>query len=331
MGSKPRQHWLPRTYLRPFCDGTRDTLFMLDLFKSPQWIEVGVNDVGNTRGYHARKDVDEKLDTTLLNGYPAVIAKIAGLRADAPLGTVLDRTEIEGLLALLDVHLLRNPLSSYRGLFHLVRMYLVENPETPLPDDLMVGFPRLYEALMALRQECDDGGPLGEADREHVALAWVHEKMEEDGVAHRLMSMPSEFDDVLLAQLTGPRIRSFSKHTVLYSATEIFTTDNPFVLSGSETGEAIQLAALTPHHLLVCSDGPLALGLHALDLLAGLPYYSFSTAILAARPIDLDLLWFPPLPAAVDTERTTLGEPPGTRIQLRLPNVPVRTKKTSPQ
>ena len=253
MSSKSRQHWLPRAYLRQFRAGPAETIFMLDLFASPVWREVGLNDICNTRGYHATAATDQRLDSELLKRYATIISKVTGLRQHAALDSVLEAAEIADLQRFFDVHLFRSPLSSYRMLFHTVREHLVEDPSGMLPEDIRVGFPRLYNAIEALRAACDEDDGLDSTGREDVALAWVHQKMEEDGSAHNLMRMPEEFDEMLIKQLGSPPIRTFRYQSVLYSDAELFTTDNPFVLSGSADGEAMQLACLLR---IICSRFP---------------------------------------------------------------------------
>lgn len=299
---------------------------MLDLSVSPVWREVGFYDVCNTRGYHFSGAVDRRLDTELLNGYSATINKVASLDHHSPLGAVLDPAEISSLLHFADVHLMRNPLSSYRMAFHVVREYLVENPDAALPDDMYTDFPRLPGEIEALRAACREFGDPDVVQREDLVLEWVREKMEEDGPAHTFMRMPEEFDDMLLAQLEGPLIRAFRCQSVLYSEPDLFTTDNPFVLSGSADGEAILLAALTPHHLLVCSEEPLENDVEPLALLMPVPYLSFSTKILASAPMDLRLLWGARLPLAVDPERTLPKAELGQRVQMEWRNIPVMRK-----
>lgn len=199
-------------------------------------------------------------------------------------------------------------------------------PDAALPDDMCKDFPRLHGEIEAMRAACREFGDPDVVQREDLILEWVHEKMEEDGPAHTFMRMPEEFDDMLLAQLEGPLIRAFHCQSVLYSEPELFTTDNPFVLSGSADGEAILLAALTPHHLLVCSDEPFENEIEPLALLKPIPYLSFSTKILASAPMDLRLLWGCRLPLSVDPERALPKAKVGQRVEMEWRNIPVIRK-----
>lgn len=323
MASGARQHWLPRAYLRGFRSGDSDTVFMLDLFASPCWREVGLNEVCYSRRYHASPDVDRLLDAALLNGYPKLIEQIEAVDSTTSLDSILGPDEVDQLLTFVEVHLSRNALSSYRWGFTVLHEYIVEDPLAEIPTDVEAGAPRITREIEALRAACDQTGVNDPALRADLLMAWVHEKMEEDGPAHNFLRMPPAFDERLVEQLEGHRLQVFPERWILYSEDELFTMDNPFYLTGENETEGVMLALLTPHHLLICSDYRPPQDPDVGWFVKRMPWFTFSTKLFSNRPRDVQFTWGHRPPRAVDPEGTARELELGELADQRWSSIPV--------
>ena len=259
---------------------------MLDfLADAPVWRRVGFYDVCNTPGYHSDSRIDKRIDTEVVQAYARVRDKIVALDHSCSLDEVLDARELDDLARFIHVHLIRNPLASYRRAMHELWLWSVDKPRRPLPWLMPVPIKREVRKFRSLFRK---GGWLTAADKDATIVERVRGMILEDGHAHLGLRSHVAQDRVLEGIVDASVEVGLTRPRIVYSNDELYTMDNPFALEGDGENNGLALA-ISPHHLVVAGDD-CEPDVCPLERIAHLPYISFSTKLLAARPCDVRLL-----------------------------------------
>jgi len=320
--TRDRQHWLPKTYLRPFRAGDNDTIYSLELFEEPVWRHVGFNDIGNTRGYHSDRRIDTQVDQGIVNGYGRIIQKILPIRETASLSDILSASEIDELLLFARVHLFRNPLFVYRQIQNILRRWVILHPLPRLPQGIP---PELADDIRLLRKVNKQTAHLtSRFQKEAFILARVQQMLDEDSREVARGRIIPQFENWMLDAVSDPE-PVVEQLWLVYSSQPLFTVDNPFALSKSSSGDVAMTLPMSPHHLLVRSS-ELPQPIDPVRALSILPSVSFSTRVLSAEPFDFTLIRLQPLPHVIDPANRDKDPDPSQFIEVVYENIPVVEK-----
>jgi hypothetical protein len=283
---RDRQHWLPRAYLRPFRAGSNDTVFVLDfLAREPLWERVGFFAVGNTDSFHSLGEVDQRIDNELVNAYAAIRDKILRVTRTTRLAEVLGPDEARTLAKFIHVHAWRNPLMSYRLAMNELIERAVTHPWRPIP--MTVPRPMAWEVVKLRWQFFRKRRRYDDADKHAVIIRRVREMILEDSYAHLELRYHPILDQALDQFIDSDDQVELEDPLIIWSDEPLYTMDMPFVLEG-EPGHVRVTLAISPHHLLEAGE-PVDPSWSALERLAHLPFMSYSTKLIAAEPMDVEL------------------------------------------
>lgn len=289
------QHWLPKCYLRAFrSEDKKDKTYVLDRFLPLAWYETDFSCLTSSIDYHPNGMVDARIDKLLTGPYGESIKIIKDNCSKTSLASeYLDEKSIEKLCRFIDAHYIRTPLYSYKGIYDFLiqTVYPKNYPEFP------IGTPVQFRLLVdEIRDYCADHKLYSFNSRDREVVRAVNDLLEQDEYSHTLMKIPEILENAVLSFAQGESvIWRFEKYFIIYSDSAIFTTDNPFWYDYGEDGVTL-VVPLTPHHLLYATTiqgTPLP---EAVDLLAGLPYFSYSSKIFISAPRDIELLWYGDIP-----------------------------------